>query len=84
MYSEKKGDQIKGRCELMPGVFEGSVEYAFYLLVNGKKTQVRWYESFPVHVFTLTPNEREQSVQVRGFVRSKADPDQKLSAVGVG
>lgn len=42
--------------------------------------QVRWYESSPFHSFILTPEEARQQVQLRGFVRTKKEPEQKLSA----
>ncbi len=46
----------------MPGVMDGVVEYAFYLLVEGQKTQVRWYEASATHTFTLTPDEAGKPV----------------------
>ncbi|NCC83764.1 MAG: hypothetical protein EOM03_06515 [Clostridia bacterium] len=80
VYAEVNADQVTGRCALMPGVMNGTAEYAFYLLVEDQKTQVRWYEATATHTFTLTPEEAGKPVQVRGFVRAAASPKQKLSA----
>lgn len=78
--AQLSGNQITGSCELLPGVIDGAVEYAFYLLVNGQKSQIRWYEPSPIHTFTLSPNEADKSIQVRGFVRSVRTPEEKISA----
>lgn len=51
----------------MPGVIEGGVGYAFYLLIQGPKMQVRWYERFSTHTFTLTAKEASKLVQIRGL-----------------
>lgn len=83
VYAEVDTVQVTGRCALMPDVMERAVEYAFYLLVEGQKTQVRWYEGSPTHTFTLTPEEAGKPVQIRGFVRAAEAPNQKLSAVSL-
>ncbi|MCK0753256.1 heparinase II/III domain-containing protein [Chromohalobacter japonicus] len=83
VYTEVDTDQVTGRCALMPGVMEGKAEYAFYLLVEGQRSQVRWYEATATHTFTLTPEEMGKPVQVRVFVRAAASPKQKLSAVSL-
>src|SRR5690554_5872719 len=83
VYAEVDADQVTGRCALMPGVMEGAAEYAFYLLVEGQKTQVRWYETSPTHTFTLTSEEAGKPVQIRGFVRAAEAPKQKLSAASL-
>lgn len=83
VYAEVDADQVTGRCALIPGVMEETVEYAFYLLVEGQRSQVRWYEATATHTFTLTPEEMGKPVQVRGFVRAAASPKQKLSAVSL-
>lgn len=38
VYAQVQGTEVIGRCELLSGVVEGEVEYAFYLLVGGCKT----------------------------------------------
>ncbi|UYV18041.1 heparinase II/III family protein [Halomonas qaidamensis] len=83
VYTEVEGDRVTGRCTLMPGVMEGPVEYAFYLLLEGQKTQVRWYEASPTHTFNPTPEEAGKSIQIRGFVRSVEAPNHKLSATSL-
>lgn len=75
-----KAGQVTGHCLLTPGVLQGEVAYAFYLLVEGHKTQVRWYEASPTHTFTLEPTDLGKTVQVLGFVRETAAPHNKLSA----
>lgn len=83
VYVEVDADQIIGHCTLMPDVMEGAMEYAFYLLADGRKTQVRWYEASPTHTFTLTSEEAGRPVQIRGFVRAAEAPKQKLSAASL-
>lgn len=82
-YAKVEAGQVTGHCKLMPGVLEGSVEYAFYLLVDGQKTQIRWYEASPSHTFTLSPEELGKCIQIRGFVREVSSPEQKISAVSL-
>ncbi len=77
------GREVTGRCELLPGIMEGALEYAFYLLVEGRKSQMRWYEASPSHCFILSPKEAGKTVQLRGFVRAVADPEHKLSALSM-
>ncbi|WPL19008.1 hypothetical protein Thiowin_04112 [Thiorhodovibrio winogradskyi] len=81
VFAQAENGQVSGRCERLPGVLEGTLEYAFYLLVDGQKVQVRWYEPSPVHAFTLAPDMAGKAVQVRGFVRAVTEPDRKLSAL---
>jgi hypothetical protein len=81
VYAEAEQDQISARCDLLPGVLDGELEWAFYLLVEGKKTQVRWYEPSPSHRFTLPPEQAGKAMQLRGFVRAVAAPDQKRAAL---
>jgi hypothetical protein len=81
VYADCNTGQVTGRCVLLPGALKGDVEYAFYLLVAGQKAQVRWYEAADTHAFTLLPTDIGKAIQVRGFVREVAAPEQKLSAV---
>ncbi|WP_019626601.1 heparinase II/III family protein [Thioalkalivibrio sp. ALJT] len=83
VYAEMDVDRVTGRCVLMEGVIEGEVEYAFYLLIDGQRTQVRWYERSAVHTFTLAPQDSGKAIQIRGFVRAVAAPERKLSAASV-
>ncbi|NYS60321.1 heparinase II/III domain-containing protein [Vreelandella salicampi] len=83
VYAEVAANRVTGRCELLPGAIEGNVEYAFYLLVEGQKTQVRWYEAAATHTFTLMSDEAGKSVQVRGFAQSSKSTDKKFSAVSL-
>ncbi|MBK1648208.1 hypothetical protein CKO36_06235 [Rhabdochromatium marinum] len=81
VYAEAELDQTNAHCDLLPSVLDGELEWAFYLLVEGKKTQMRWYEPSPAHRFTLPPEQAGKAAQVRGFVRAVAAPDHKLSAL---
>jgi hypothetical protein len=81
VFAVVQASQVTGRCEILPGIIEGELEYAFYLLVDGRKSQVRWYEPSPTHCFTLTSEEAGKPVRLRGFVRNAAAPEQKLSAM---
>ncbi len=80
VYASFTTGQVTGCCLLTPGALKGEVAYAFYLLVDGQKAQVRWYEASHTHTFTLAPTELGKTVQIRGFVAEVAAPDNKLSA----
>ncbi len=81
VFAQADPTQISARCELQPGVLEGALEYAFYLIVDGQKTQVRWYQPAPTHCFTLTPAQAAKPLQIRGFVRAVAEPERKHAAL---
>lgn len=83
VYAEANANQVTGRCAFMPAAIEGDVEYAFYLLVDGVKSQVQWYQRSEMHTFTLTQEELAKNVQIRGFVRSVISPTQKMSATSL-
>lgn len=83
VYAKAQDNQVVGKCKLMSDIIEGEAEYAFYLLVDGQKSQVRWYETSSEHTFTLKPEEYRKQVQIRGFVRAVEPPNKKLSAVSL-
>lgn len=83
VFAEFNDNCVIGRCCLMPSTLMGELEYAFYLLVNGKKTEVRWYEESAMHTFLLQPTDIGKTIQIRGFVRSKTAPDHKISAASL-
>lgn len=83
VHAQMQGRIVDSRCDLLPGVIEGDVEYAFYLLVDGQKTQTRWYKSYAEHSFQLTDEEIGRSIKVRGFVRAIKESEVKLSAVSL-
>lgn len=73
------GDVVKGQCVASTDHFSGALEYAFYLMVGGKKALVEWYTASPEVSFTLPDDAGDQSLEVRGFVREKDNPEKKLS-----
>lgn len=72
---------VTGRCELLPEALSVKVEYAFYLLVDGHKSQVCWYQSESIHTFMLNSAEIGKPIQIRAFVRCVDDPEKKLSSI---
>lgn len=81
VYVEVSGCQVLARCLLQPGVLRGEVEYAFYLLIDGHKSQTRWYAPSERHSFVLSEHDLSKDVRVRGFVRACSVPDEKISAL---
>ena len=56
--------------------FSDVVEYAFYLMVNGKKLETKWYQESPSTQFQMVTD--AESVEVKCFVRQKNMPDKKV------
>lgn len=56
--------------------FADVVEYAFYLMVNGKKIETRWYQAEPYIQFPMVTD--AESIEVKCFVRQKNLPDKKV------
>jgi hypothetical protein len=57
-------------------IFQGEVEYAFYLLVNGQKTEVKWYTATGEACFSLP---KDGAIKITAFAREKANPENKRS-----
>lgn len=75
---------VNHNCTADPEHFAGELEYAFYLMAGGRKALVHWYTDQPEVRLTVPPEARGQTLEVRGFVREKANPEKKLMrAVGV-
>ncbi|WP_194271040.1 FkbM family methyltransferase [Comamonas testosteroni] len=56
--------------------FAEEVEYAFYLMKNGKRVETRWYQDEPSTTFPMV-NDAE-SIEVKCFVRQKNLPEKKV------
>jgi len=67
------------RAEKDKRFFSDDVEYAFYLLENGKKVNEAWYTPEPSVEFLF--NDDAETIEVKGFVREKRMPQKKI-AVG--
>jgi hypothetical protein len=77
-------DQVHARCEASPEHFQGALEYAFYLMVGGKKAVVHWYTPSPEVALPIPEAAGREPLEVRGFVREQAHPDKKrMLAVAV-
>lgn len=74
----RQSNTIIGRCEANLEYFQGELEYAFYLMIDGEKALVEWYTPKPEVCFTLPEGAGDRALEVRGFVREKANPDKKL------
>ncbi|MDX5976682.1 FkbM family methyltransferase [Vreelandella alkaliphila] len=77
---EISGNLVKVWSKKDDRFFTDDVEYAFYLMENGKKTDEAWYSSDGAASFTI--NESAEKVEIKGFVREKSMPDKKI-AVGI-
>lgn len=75
-----KDNQLSAYCVLMPGHIEGEVEYAYYLMVNGERHSVVWYSPNETVTFDVSEIESDAQLTVKGFVRSKEEPDRKFSS----
>ncbi|WP_196250266.1 FkbM family methyltransferase [Comamonas testosteroni] len=56
--------------------FAEEVEYAFYLMKNGKRLETRWYQDEPSTTFPMV-NDAE-SIEIKCFVRQKNLPEKKV------
>lgn len=65
VYAQAQLNQVAGQCLLMRSAVDEPVEYAFYLLVAGRKTLVSWYENSPVHTFSSRQKRMESSYSCR-------------------
>ena len=74
----QQGGSVIGRCVASPAYFQGELEYAFYLMIDGEKALVAWYTPNPEVCFTLPDGAEGKALEVRGFVREKANPEKKL------
>lgn len=76
--AERRGNAVAARIEADRRFFHGDVEYAFYLMVQGRKSVVLWYTDSPEATFPLSDAIAGCALEVRGFVREKANPDKKV------
>ena len=67
-----------GYCELAGQNPFPIPEFAFYLLVNGEKRAVRWYEKDSEVRFDWPDDAAGASISIRGFVREQGNPENKL------
>ncbi|AZM96622.1 FkbM family methyltransferase [Vreelandella venusta] len=77
---EISGNLVKVWSKKNDKFFTDDVEYAFYLMEDGKKTDEAWYSSDGVASFAV--NEDAEKVEIKGFVRERSMPEKKI-AVGV-
>jgi hypothetical protein len=73
----RKKNTVKAIGHVNQTYFSGELEYAFYLLVNGHKVLMQWYTSNPEASFTVPDGVKQQSLEIRGFVRERANPKKK-------
>lgn len=63
-------NKIRAGFEVSSSFRDVSIEYAFYLLVDGVRTNVRWYEKDRfVEFVNFTCQEDGQKIEIVGFVR---------------
>lgn len=69
-------DVIEAEVFVEKKFFAEEVEYAFYLMKNGKRLETRWYQDEPSTTFPMV-NDAE-SIEVKCFVRQKNLPEKKV------
>jgi len=73
------GSKVIASSYLLPDAIPGEIEYAFYLMIDGKKEAVAWYTGNSTHTFELKDEWLGQKVAVRGFARAQGNNDLKMS-----
>lgn len=68
-------------CRANPVHFSGEVEYAYYLMADGKRVLAQWYGPDDRVVLDIPVGCRQSSLKVHGFVREKANPDRRVMRV---
>lgn len=68
-------------CRANPVHFSGEVEYAYYLMADGKRVLAQWYGPDDRVVLDIPVGCRHSSLKVHGFVREKANPDRRVMRV---
>ena len=77
----RDGNVVAAVCQACSKHFSGELEYAFYLMVGGKRALVQWYTASPEVCFTVPDDVGSHALGVWGFVREKAHPERKLMRV---
>ncbi|BCB62858.1 hypothetical protein HaloA020_35590 [Halomonas sp. A020] len=77
LSAHKSDGKVKVSTEKDSRFFSEDVEYAFYLLENGKKVDEVWYTPEPYTEFPF--NEKAESIEVKGFVRERKVPEKKAA-----
>jgi len=78
----REGNVVRACCVASPEHFHGELEYAFYLMVGGKKAVVHWYTENREVCLSVPEDADQQPLEVRGFAREQGNPERKL-VVGV-
>ncbi|WP_394062390.1 hypothetical protein [Alcaligenes sp. WGS1538] len=77
----RRGNKVNAICHANPTHFAGDLEYAFYLMADGKKVTVQWYSPSPEVSLEIPLDCSDSSLKVHGFVREKANPEKKMMKV---
>ncbi|WP_374765298.1 FkbM family methyltransferase [Yunchengibacter salinarum] len=73
-----EGGKLDATLSVDKNTFPGDVEYAFYLMIDRKKSAIIWYTSDNTVQFDVPEGVDPGRVFVRGFVRNKRLPDKKI------
>ena len=77
----REGNEVRGQCVVGEEHFSGELEYAFYLMVGGKKALVQWYTPDPKVCFTVPSDTGQQKLELLGFVRERLNPEKKVMKI---
>ena len=79
VHTHRHDDVLEAQCEISDDYFTGEVEYAFYFIVNGNRRDTKWYTPENKTSFELNDETRNANLEVRGFVRERQNPNNKIS-----
>jgi hypothetical protein len=79
VHTQRRDGVLEARCEIFGEYFTGEVEYAFYLIANGKRIDMKWYAAESYTSFELTDATRNANLKIKGFVRERQNPNHMVS-----
>lgn len=76
--AHREGSSVVARSVINEKHFDNGVDYAFYLMVNGVRVDVRWYTDDPCATLIIPDDLSCESIRVQGYVRDKNDEKRKF------
>ncbi len=76
--AKREGGFVKSTCIVNERHFPNGVEYAFYLMANGERVDVRWYTEEADVVLKIPEGLVCKSLKVQSYVRDRGDNNRKI------
>ncbi|MGX1501362.1 FkbM family methyltransferase [Labrenzia sp. MBR-25] len=73
-----EGSQLKAKICTTGNLFEGKSDYAFYLYVDGVKTDTVWYSDKDTATWNTDTFPASAAIRIKGFARDKKNKNRKL------